>query len=101
MYRQGDVLVVPIAEIPEQAVSADRDGGRIILAYGEATGHAHAIADPETEILEVAGTRYLRVGSKGASLRHEEHGPIELPEGSYRVVIQREYSPREIRPVAD
>jgi hypothetical protein len=101
MYRQGDVLVVPVTGIPDDATEGARDKGRIVLAYGEATGHAHAIADPEAEVLEARGSRYLRIGAKGASLTHEEHGPIALPPGSYRVVIQREYTPRESRPVAD
>ncbi len=43
--RQGDVLV-----IRRRRVAADRlrpiarEDGRIVLAHGEATGHAHAIA---------------------------------------------------------
>jgi hypothetical protein len=101
MYRQGDVLVIPVNAIPSDAAPGSRDRARIILAYGEATGHAHAIADPEAELLEARGNRYLRVGGKGASLTHEEHGPIALPPGSYRVVIQREYAPNENRLVAD
>ncbi len=28
-----------------------------------------------------------------AQLIHEEHAPIDLPTGAYRVVIQREYEP--------
>ena len=34
-------------------------------------------------------------------LVHEEHGPIALAAGVYRVVRQREYFPGAIRPVAD
>jgi len=32
---------------------------------------------------------------------HEEHGPISLEPGTYRVWIQREYSPEAIRRVLD
>ena len=101
MYRQGDVLLVPVHDIPDEAKVGARENGRIILAHGEATGHAHAIADPETELLENRGNRYLRVGETGATVRHEEHGPIALPPGNYRVVIQREYTPTEDRRVTD
>ena len=43
-YRQGDVLLIPTDAIPEKAKRVTRDAGRIVLAYGEVTGHAHAIA---------------------------------------------------------
>jgi hypothetical protein len=49
MYRQGDVLIVPVAEeaVPshvERAPRESRDGrGRLVLALGEVTGHAHAV----------------------------------------------------------
>jgi hypothetical protein len=38
---------------------------------------------------------------KSAALKHEEHDHIKLPAGSYTVRIQREYSPAELRNVAD
>jgi len=101
MYRQGDVLLVPVPEIPADATPGRREQGRIVLAHGEATGHAHAIADPDAEILEDGAIRYLRVGDRGAALTHEEHGPIQLPPGTYRVVIQREYTPEGNRNVRD
>ena len=44
MVRQGDVLLVPVDAIPEAAKPVARDHGRVVLAYGEATGHAHAIS---------------------------------------------------------
>jgi hypothetical protein len=93
-YRQGDVLLVRMQNrtLPE-ATLVPRDQGRIILALGEATGHAHAIAAADAELLEVAdGERYLRVDGP-AALTHEEHGAIELEPGLYRVIRQREYGP--------
>ena len=73
--------------------SVARDDGRIVLAYGEQTGHAHAIADADAELIELeTGERFL-VTARGVSLRHEEHEAVELPPGSYRVVRQREYVP--------
>ncbi|MEV4253036.1 hypothetical protein AB0J52_07680 [Spirillospora sp. NPDC049652] len=49
MYRQGDILIVPVAEDAVPQAIRDlppvaRDGrGRMVLALGEATGHAHAL----------------------------------------------------------
>jgi len=94
-YRQGDVFLVRVGDdvrtLPHRSVP--RDDGRIVLAYGEATGHAHAIADADAELIELeTGERFLFT-SRGVSLRHEEHDTIELPAGAYRVVRQREYVP--------
>ena len=101
MLRQGDVLLVPVASMPAEARPIQTGVARIVLAYGEVTGHAHAIADRGVEILEHAGTRYIRVPMEGARLVHEEHAPIALPHGVYEVRLQWEYRPGEIRFVAD
>jgi hypothetical protein len=94
-YRQGDVLLIRVSDevldYPHHTVA--RDEGRIVLAYGEATGHAHAIADAEAELIELANGERFLVTERGVSLRHEEHEAIELPPGFYRVVRQREYAP--------
>ena len=101
MYRQGDVLLVPVGAIPAGARKGRRDRGRIVLAYGERTGHAHAIESKAVALLQRRGDRFVRVPAEGAALRHEEHGPIDLAPGSYRVVVQREYTPERVVRVAD
>jgi hypothetical protein len=100
-FRQGDVLVQRVTSIPNGATPVARDNGRIVLAYGEVTGHAHAIAEAEVTMLEVdTGIRYLDVQME-SFLRHEEHATIALSPGFYKVVRQREYTPEAIRNVAD
>jgi hypothetical protein len=99
-YRQGDVLVESVATVPPGAVAVARKDGRLVLAEGESTGHAHAIASRRAQMLERAGVLYLVLLAR-ARLLHEEHGPITLPPGTYRVIRQREYHPEEIRLVAD
>jgi hypothetical protein len=91
MYRQGDVFLRAVLSIPANAQPVMRDAGRIILAYGEATGHAHAIDAPESEatLLSVSeNERFLHLVS-AVDLVHEEHSTIHLPAGSYAVVRQR------------
>lgn len=106
IYRQGDVLLRQIAKIPTDVTVAEKkdQGGRsrIVLAYGEVTGHAHAITDLDKVDVFVKGdgTMYLAV-KDSAELKHEEHGTIVLPAGNYERVIQREYSPESIRNVMD
>ncbi len=102
MYRQGDVLVVAVDAIPRRAKPVDRRRERVVLAYGEVTGHAHAIADSGAALLEHEHDRYLRVtAGGGVGLTHEEHETILVPPGEYRVVRQREYTPEATRFVAD
>lgn len=101
--RQGDVLIFRTDALPNKATPVERENGLVVLAYGEATGHHHAIADPDVELFETANAadRWLRVGKEGATLAHQEHAAVALPPGDYRVVRQREYSPEAIRNVAD
>ncbi|MEU3011980.1 hypothetical protein [Nocardia asteroides] len=108
MYRQGDVLIVPLAEaaVPDSAAAAHgerRDGrGRLVLALGEVTGHAHVVAAPGRLIREAGafGPMLLHL-PEGGRVVHEEHAPIVLPKGWFRVVRQREYVPGSVRVVAD
>ena len=104
-FRQGDVLIERVESIPAQAVRKATDDGRVILAYGEVTGHAHAVmTDAETVeafLSELNGETFLSVPAGGARVVHEEHGTITLAPGSYRVKRQREYTPERIVDVAD
>jgi hypothetical protein len=103
MYRQGDVLVVPIREsdVPAGAIPAPRDrSGRLVLAYGEATGHAHVASGEGLRLLVLPDdlqSMFLHVQMHGR-VTHEEHGPIALPAGYFRIVRQREYVPGAVRP---
>lgn len=107
IFRQGDVLLVQVSALPQGAKDTTPDD-RIVLAYGEATGHAHAIHEPITKrapkgkarLWDAGAERFLQVVAQTA-LKHEEHSAITLPPGVYKVVQQREYSPEEIRTVAD
>jgi len=102
-YRQGDVLLVRVdAEVPDNAKAVERDKGRVILAYGEVTGHAHAILEKEVSLWEVdTEGRLLVIGEEEVALVHEEHDTIKVPKGTYKVVQQREYTPQGIVNVLD
>jgi len=89
-YRQGDVLLVKVQWLPPGAVQ-ERNLERVVLAQGEATGHAHAIASASAVAFSNGGDRYVKA-LPGAMLVHEEHGAIDLEPGLYRVIRQREYS---------
>lgn len=125
--RQGDVQIQQVAKLPAGCTELPTEGLRIVLAHGEVTGHAHAIYDhikPDVstptpgaaeEIAEAAiaraqtkarllkapnGERYLEV-TEEVTLRHEEHAQHTLPPGIYHLPTQVEYTPAELRRVAD
>lgn len=105
LIRQGDVLLIPVGKAP-RGRKVKRDKGRVILAYGEVTGHAHAILDGHVQLITAEDANdlamwFLLVPDKPASLVHEEHSTLVVPPGVYEVRRQREYAPEEIRLVAD
>lgn len=97
-YRQGDVLLVKLDSLPQDAKVTQKKGA-VILALGEATGHKHQI---KTGVIayEWKGNMLIEV-KKGTALTHEEHDAIALVPGVYQRIIQREYSPLSIREVKD
>jgi len=115
MYRQGDVLIEQVGSSKTKLPKSKAK--RVILAHGEVTGHAHAIADApiaaethkdgslvyRTEQAQGAPIQVsaLEVRDAVAALKHEEHGAIPIKAGNYRITRQREYSPEAIRNVAD
>lgn len=101
-FRQGDIFIESVDRIPDDAKKS-KAKGLYILAHGEATGHHHSLAVmPDVEMYEKDGTLYLRVATDyGVAVEHQEHAPIDLPRGLFRVLRQREYSPEAIRNVAD
>jgi hypothetical protein len=104
-FRQGDVFIEAASKVDESNLKKIApDNKRVILAYGEVTGHAHAIDFNDAVLFEVPGSvpprRMLKV-TKDTVLKHEEHGPIQLPIGWFEIKLQREYTPEAIRNVAD
>lgn len=116
-FRQGDVLLVPIAAratewriAPAPAAANRMNSKGVILAFGEVTGHAHVLAnpsaslmvgqawvtDPQTGRREVQETEVLRV-PEASDLVHEEHATLNIPAGTYEVRHQREFDPAALR----
>lgn len=99
LYRHGDVFLQ--ATLPP--TGSLHPVGHLTLAHGELTGHAHRIAETHAaHLYDGSGPhRYLHVTAAHATLTHEEHAPIRLPAGWYRVWRQREYTPGAVRVVLD
>ena len=98
LYRHGDILVSDTDVLPDDA----RRLQHLVLAGGELTGHSHRIAERDAAVLFLSSRGlFLTVTHERATLLHQEHGPITLPRGTYRVWRQREYAPQDIRFVRD
>ena len=101
MFRQGDILIIPVTYkiIGEKL---PRENGRVILAHGESTGHSHSIESKRAHLYTDGEKILLRVnGETPVNLTHEEHSTISIPPGNYKVIRQREYTPERIRHVVD
>ena len=97
LWRHGDVLIQQTASIPRHATRTLSP----ILVRGEVTGHSHRIEDPKAaEVWMTRDGLYLNILAS-TRVVHEEHQPITLPPGTYRVWQQREYTPQRVRPVYD
>lgn len=101
LIRQGDVLLIPITHIVTNTSPVKRDNGRVVLAYGEATGHAHAILEDNCDLVtdEQADELYLLVYGDDVELVHQEHSTLTIAPGTYRVVRQREYTSADMAPM--
>jgi hypothetical protein len=103
VLRQGDVLIILNTGIPSEAKPLPLENGRLILAHGEVTGHAHVIEGDATFLaadLDEMADRFLRVEEE-CQVVHDEHTALTIPPGQHTVRRQREYAPEAIRNVAD
>ena len=111
-FQQGDVVMFQVDKETYEKNIRDNDrttkyiGGtntKAILAFGEVTGHTHRVN--MNEMLQNAGIT-LNMGWNGtagkdvpegfivendiATLKHEEHNPVDISPGYYLVRIVRE-----------
>jgi hypothetical protein len=105
--RQGDVMFLQIRTLPKGERTKRSTG---IVAAGEATGHHHRLTVEDqdvADVLEIGKGLFVHVSESGVSIKrgatfvHEEHAPVTLPPGNYKVVVQREYQPQGIVRVVD
>ena len=81
IFRQGDVLVVSVESIPAGVEKIEREGGRVVLAHGEVTGHAHAIKDSRAALFrdpKLAAVFMYVSGDVPVALEHDEHDTIAI-----------------------
>ena len=111
IYSQGDLLFERVDDIEPMPETRSRlVDGVAVLAEGEQTGHRHAVYHGAVMFRDDALARdipgglyvaHLRVGQAGTRVIHDEHAPLKLEPGTYRVRRQRELQPQDVALVAD
>jgi hypothetical protein len=106
LCAQGDILIERVADAPVSGrVLLSVENGSAVVAAGEATGHHHRILGSATLYRDDALARgiptglyvaHVQVKGPAARLEHEEHAPIALERGTYRVRRQRQLEPTNV-----
>jgi hypothetical protein len=106
--HQGDVQLHSIAKLPEGLKKLEKT----FFAKSEKSGHAHALCGDYDLLEDESGSRFIVVGTDGATLNHTgyqnltseywdtndvlpiaDHKPTLIPAGTYHVGIQRRVDP--------
>jgi hypothetical protein len=95
VVRQGDVLLewVPYAVAIRGGEVVDPTEDRLILAYGERTGHHHSVPAKDAVLMRTSPEAIFLQIMNPTKLEHHEHGPITLEPGVWRVRLQQSYEP--------
>jgi hypothetical protein len=111
IFAQGDLLIERVSDVvPSGTIAENSEGALMVLLEGEESGHRHAIRERVTLFRDEDLARdipaglylgHVQVASAYARVTHEEHAPLTLPRGTYRVRRQRELGPRDARVLAD
>ena len=105
IYRQGDILLIPVKTLPAAVKPVEPENSRVVLAHGEVTGHHHSFAMSDRIALfredGSGGGLFLSVSGDTAPLTHQEHHTLHIPAGTHEIRRQREYHPEAIRRVED
>ena len=105
VYRQGDVLFMPIekSEIPEKVkekqtrlIRSGEYGGKHQLESNNKKDSKYGTIVED----EKNKTKYI-ITETGVGIVHGEHNRLDLPPGEYRVVVQREINKGQLRYVMD
>lgn len=101
--RHGDVVIKPITRLPNSLSSEAILANKLVVAYGESTGHSHVLkcAEPIYYYRD-GGKLYFELTDIG-TLTHQEHKTITIEPGSFEIEIERERDPflEEIKQVID
>ncbi len=109
IFRQGDIILKRISTEKflnlERATNLNLSGYAQVrsntVAHGEATGHQHKFTSGQVLLFKVnAGHKdptLALIQSEQATLSHQQHLPIQVPQGLYQITRERTYNQFEKR----
>ncbi len=92
IIRQGDVMLVPIENLPGTLTTVPAEEGRLIIAHGEVTGHHHSFAMYDQISLfreDGSGGGMFVMAYAPTKLEHQEHAALVVDPGAWEVRRQR------------
>ncbi len=105
LVRQGDVLLIPVADVPDADIAPAKEDARgLVLAEGETSGHHHAVFGRGARLMrfrsEARQELVVIVGRGGAEVRVvggesggvPRHHPVRLGPGKYLARVQRQWT---------
>ena len=106
---QGDVVLIPVAELPASGHSMVKPGAKGHIVTHSETGHDHIILDrPGIQMFQDSMDMFrswLVVEGEPADLEHlrstDTHETVRIEPGVWEIRRQREYSPEGWRRAAD
>ncbi|ESA32134.1 hypothetical protein N836_26370 [Leptolyngbya sp. Heron Island J] len=87
--RQGDLILLPTVKVLGDKLP------HLTLVEGVSTGHSHRISKGIATLFSHREQLYLQVRSRFAILSHDEHRPLKVHHGNWKIYVQREYAPQK------
>ena len=95
--HQGDVLLVKVSdEVPSKRSKqkVEMKNGRAVIQHGEALGHYHTVDPAFVDIVNIQTLDSIKELTlnvyQDTTITHEEHKPLVLTKGVWKVRTQRE-----------
>jgi hypothetical protein len=95
IWRQGDVIVREVSEIPSGYVRSKTDEIRI----SSETGHSHVLKGGRVFMSksprdpQLIGQQQYVILEETSQMVHPQHAALQLSPGMYRVTTVRDYAP--------
>lgn len=91
IIQQGDVIIERVDTLPKGLKKLNHG----VLEEGETVGHYHQLADyhpDKVSVFEDDNKNKFFQNVATMTLKHEEHNPVEIPAGTYRIRKVREFN---------
>lgn len=91
-YKHGDVLIQKTNKVKGELKQTNGD---LTVVKGDIVEYSHRfrVEEGTVHLYEDSGIPYIKVISEAATIVNEEHKPLTIPQGNYKIAIQREYDP--------